>query len=187
MPELFFSQQYDSDESEFVALAHRLTIDGVGWRFGDVGTSGPLIMYALGWAIPLGLPIDYFVGRLTELACLLVTVFFLLKATSLIVGRRQALLLIFSIVSFYLLAWEPGFIHYAAEDLPVALLAVSTWLLLALNRKPGWTTALGLGVLLGAVPFTKLQAAPLAAYCFIIGLALLGLGARRRFVATESR
>jgi hypothetical protein len=186
-PELAFNQQYDSDESEFVALAHRLTVDGVGWRFGDVGTSGPLTMYVLGWAIPLGLPVDYFVGRLTEIACLLVTVFFLLKSTSLIVGRRQALLVIFSIVSFYLLAWDPEFVHYAAEDLPVALLAVATWLLLALNRKPKWTTALGLGVLLGAVPFTKLQATPLSAYFFITALGILGFCSGKRFITTDNR
>ena len=186
-PELNFPEQYDSDESEFLAAAQRLTVDGVGWRFCDLGTCGPLPIYILGWAIPLGLPVNYFIGRLTEIACLVATLFFLLRSICLMVGRRHALLVLFSTTTFYLLAWKPDFIHYSAEDLPVALLAACTWLLQTLYKKPTRALAFVLGTLLGAVPFTKIQAAPLFVYLVAVIVALLFSLPDRRFTNANDR
>lgn len=172
-PELFFNEQYNVDESQFLSIAQRMTSDGVAWRSGDGGSAGPLDCYILTWPALLGLPFGYLEARLTSLACLFVALVFLLKSVSLILGRRLAPLFLLAVATFYLFAWKSDFIRYSGEDLPTALLSVGGWFILLLVRKPTWTRALMLGVVLGAIPFTKLQAAPIAVALFGITSALV--------------
>ncbi len=172
-PELSYPGQYDIDESHLLSIAQRYTTDGVAWRSGDGETIGPLDSYVLVWAAPLGLHFNYLVARLTGIACLVVTLACLFKSASLLVGRRFSPLMVLSAATFYLFAWYNGFVEYSSEHLPVALLSAAVWLLLVFWRRPERTVALALGILLGAIPFAKLQAAPLAVYLSRFALALL--------------
>lgn len=186
-PELLFKAPYNVDEAHFLSVAQRFTTDGVAWRSADGVTAGPLDCYVLTWPALFGLPLTYFEARLTGIACLFVTIAFLIRSLSLIVGRRQSLLIVLAAVTFYLFAWQSDFIHYSSEHLPVALLSVSVWVLLALWRKPQWTSALALGFFLGAVPFTKLQASPIAIYLFAAAVVLMLLRPASRFAAPQDR
>lgn len=76
---------------------------------------------------------------------------------------------------FFALATHPDFLSYSTEQVPVLLLAIaSSGLLVAMTRETGFSpwsgNWLAAGVALGAVPFAKLQAVPMAAWLFLVGV-----------------
>jgi len=171
-PILFYPGELNPDESSFIAQAlgyarHWLPFsqDGV--------TSGPLNSYVLMWPMLAGKPLSYLTIRLTGLVCVFITLVFSIKTLSAIVGENRSLPLALPLIAFYLFAYRPDFVHYSSEHLPVALFAISLWLTTVLWKHMNGRAAFVLGIILGAIPFSKLQAAPLAVYLFFVALGLI--------------
>ena len=151
------------DESQMLAGALTLRHDPVFWRSVDGGTAGPLDYYAL-------LPATFFPGttgyaatRLTAVLLLWGTLVAAGETLALITSRRVAQVAVLPAVAFEAFTTSPEFVHYSTELLPAGLLALAVFAILrqTLRSSRGnlWIAAL----LLGAVPFAKLQAAPIAA------------------------
>ncbi|MCF0071574.1 hypothetical protein LZD49_13940 [Dyadobacter sp. CY261] len=165
LPIIVFNRELNVDESQMASHALTLVQDPVFWRSVDGTTIGPLDNYLLVIPKLLGFQIDYSSGRLMGLLCIAgawLLLFSVLKnwfGTS--IARR------ISIVPLLFLAFtqEIDFVHYSSEQLPVLLLAFCIYQLSQLDPKNA-SSASGLyflGLVAGAVPFSKLQAVPLVA------------------------
>jgi hypothetical protein len=119
----------------------------------DGTTTGPLNVYALLPLNLLGLPLDYFSARLTGLllawAALLCTWRFFCTHHA-----PTARLAVLPGAVFFACVTDVDFIHYSSELVPLAVLAWATSLVV---RRP-----LAAAFVAGWLPWTKLQAAPLA-------------------------
>lgn len=151
------------DESQLLAGALTLRHDPVFWRSVDGGTAGPLDYYAL-------LPAAFFPGTtsyaVTRLTAALVLWGMLVAAgetLALVTNRTVARLAVLPALVFAALTTSPEFIHYSTELVPGLLLALAVPAIvrqsIQASRGNLWAAAL----LLGATPFAKLQAAPIAA------------------------
>jgi hypothetical protein len=166
-----YPHELNVDESQFISQAHGYTRTWVPFSQ-DGHTCGPLNYYILIWPAALGTPITYFTIRLTGFVFILLTVFYARRAVALIAGNRPSYLLTLPLVSFYFFAYENGFVHYSSEHFPDLLLAFSIWQIAKYWRLDRARFGL-LGMVLGAIPFTKLQASPLAVYLFVVATGLL--------------
>jgi hypothetical protein len=162
------------DECQFIAQALGYHRDLMPFTQ-DGHTCGPLNYYILMWPAYLDQPITYFTIRMTGLVLIMVTLLSAVRTLAYLVERRWSYLLALPLISFYLFAYQPGFVHFSSEHFPEALLAVAIWLIAQMwqtkTARPGRLFPLGL--ILGATPFTKLQGAPLAIFLFALAAALL--------------
>jgi hypothetical protein len=168
-PSWFYTRQLNPDESHLITGAFTLRHDPVFWRSIDGGSAGPLDFYALwpiGWLHGAD---DFFSARVTAFFVLTLVLLFAHQTIALIFGRAIARVGSFATVCFVALTPGNDFLHYSSELAAMLPLAAGT--LLAVRRfwadGDGRWNLLG-GFLLGAVPFAKLQAAPLA---LVVGIA----------------
>lgn len=162
-PALLFSRELGVDESQLLAGAHTLTYDPVFWRSVNGGTAGPLDFFALwpaGWLCGWD---TFLAARLTATLLLGVSLIFAHQCLALLLGRTVARLAGLAAVSLEALTHAADFLHYSTELVPVALLAVAAYAAVRRWSRPGDPLWAGLGgLMLGAVPFSKLQPVPLA-------------------------
>lgn len=165
-PFLLIAHELNPDESQLLAGAQALAHDPVFWQSVDGGSSGPLNFYALlPWAW-FGLPLDYFIARLTGLGLIWGALFLCLRTLARAFDRTVAWLGVLPAAAFFATVIHPELTHYSSEHLPLLLIA-AVFALLA-GRSPADQGRLRAACLLaGALPWSKLQTTPIA-------LALLG-------------
>ena len=162
-PSLIYTRGLNPDESQLLAGAHALVADPVFWRSVNGGTAGPLDFFALwpaGWVFGWD---TFFTARLTALILLAISLTLAHQVMAVMLGRPAARLASLAALPLEALTHAVDFVHYSTELIPVALLSGAAYAALrrwALAGGPLWS-GLG-GLLLGAVPFAKLQPAPLA-------------------------
>ncbi len=164
-PLLFDNRELNNpDESQMLAGAIALQHDPVFWRSVDGNTTGPLDQWPLAALGAFGVRLDYTNARLLALALASATLVFTWLALRVRFDDGLARILILPPAALQIVTPFWDFIQYSSEHVPVALLAAAAWLILAelypkiRHDRPGrWLLA---GVLLGAVPFAKLQGAP---------------------------
>jgi hypothetical protein len=178
--------QLGPDEAAFVADALKVTRDLAPWRNFDAGTSGPLNCYVLALPALIGLPINFCSARIIGLLLLVVAMLSLYFAGKWIYGRDVARLCIVPPVLLLSLTTDFNFVQYTSEYLSICLttVALAAGAYLAANLG-SWRSrviaVLVAGICLGAVPFAKLQASPIAAAVFIVAiLALIASGRAQR-------
>ena len=161
------------DEGTTIAMAMKYLSDPVPWRSVDGVTCGPLSTWVALWAPAIGLDLNYLTLRMTAVGLIVVSLvgsaFFLRE----MVGRRLAFALTLLPATLLLTALNFDFVTFAMEHLPIALGVWSVYLLARIRRKTTPLNLFGLGVLTGAMPFTKLQAAPSAVFLFGVGVWLV--------------
>lgn len=171
-PTLYVTREYNPDESFLIPGAMSLRHDFVFWRSVDGMTSGPLNFYALlptGW---LAGGDSYFSARLTALLLLAGALLFVHQIIAAYFGPTVARIATLPALCFEALTLNPEFLHYSTELLPVFLLTAAFYLSAvppSFLLRSGWRS-FAIGLLLGAVPFAKLQAAPIA---FVGGLIVM--------------
>lgn len=165
-PGIFHYKPVNPDESQFLAGAlTMLARNSIWWC--DPMTSGPLVVLPLallGW---IGLPVDFTNGRLIALLLSWGTVFLTYQSLRHIHGDRSARMLVmpFASLMIFLSFWD--FVPYCSEFAPLLLCSLAAWLCLrafTINGllKNRWRLLQG-GLVIGLIPFSKLQAIPLAA------------------------
>jgi hypothetical protein len=171
-PLIWLPHELYPDESQMLAGALTLRHDPVFWRSVDGHTAGPLDFYAL-------LPAAFFPGiasyagaRLT--ATLLVWGMLVAagETVALIVNRPFIRIVVLPAAVFAAFTTSPEFLHYSTELVPGLLLALAVLLSVRQSLRPSPRNLWAGALLLGATPFAKLQAGPVAAG---LGLLLLGL------------
>ncbi len=164
-PIIWCPNELNVDESQMAAQAMRYAHDLTPWRSVEGESNGPLDSWLLLAVHDLGLPYGY--RTLHGTAALLLAAILLLTYHA---GRRlagDAAALIGLAAGCWWLAWAPvqDFEHYASELGPCLLLSGAVALLVSATREPGRLSvrrAFGAGLLLGLMPWGKLQAAPVA-------------------------
>lgn len=161
-PFLRSNLQLNPDEGQVLAQAVRFSTDWMPWRSVDGTTSGPFNSYIQAWPLLFGMFPDYRTARATSAILVIASVFFLHVGLRRVLCPASSLIILNACALFFCLATERELVHSSSEHLPMALCALiftlSVWA--ARTNSPG--LYFGVGLLLGCLPFTKLQVAPIA-------------------------
>lgn len=170
-PILLFPCEIQPDESMMIAEAMKyLRDDFIPWRSVDSGTHGPLNAYVLMLPALLGMKLDYASARMVGLFCIAGTLLFSYLTLRTVVNDALAKIAVLPLFMFYCFTCYFDFVHYSSEHVPVLLLAAAVYFLTRIVLSYEVRTDIFLaGLLLGAVPFAKLQAAPVAALLLLSG------------------
>jgi osmotically-inducible protein OsmY len=181
-PGLIYPFELNVDESQMIAQALKFRVAPVPWLHVDGTTSGPLNSY---WLLPpswLGIPLGYVSARMMGLVAVWVFLWFHFLTARAHLGTRNALLLLLPTVSFFALTRYSDFAHYSSEHLPMALLALEVYLSSCIlepqafnRRREVMRERWMLACVAGAIPFAKLQAAPVAVAVFAVTISLDGV------------
>jgi hypothetical protein len=188
-PMLFDNRQYpDPDESQFIAGALTLRQDPVFWRSVDGTTHGPLVQWPLLVASLVRGSLDFTTARTVSTLLIwieLVSAWLIFRH---LYTASLAGLLVLPLLAVHAFTQAWSFVAYCSEHVPDALLATACWLLLTGLRQsgtgpPNFVRLFSAGVLLGAVPFAKLQSAPIAAGALVAGIWLVSFNDRPKWWA----
>jgi hypothetical protein len=168
--------QLGPDEAAFVANALKVTADLAPWRNFDAGTSGPLNCYVLALPALIGLQINFTSARIIGLFLMLTAMLALYYAGKWTYGRDVARLSIVPPVLLLALTTDFSFVQYTSEHLSICLttvaLGASAYLASARgSTRARLTAAILAGFCIGATPFAKLQAGPIALAVFVVAIA----------------
>jgi hypothetical protein len=164
-PVCFENVQRDNpDESQMIAGAIVLQSSPVFWQHVDGTTHGPLAQWPLAIQGALGMRIDFTNARLLSSVLAWLTIVFTWLTLRVIFEEGLSRVLVLPMALFVASTDFWDFTQYSSEHVPVALLAGGMWLVVSetftTGRAHRWRLSLA-GLLLGAVPFAKLQGTPL--------------------------
>jgi len=172
-PAIFHYKPVNPDEAQFLAGALTMLSRGSLWWV-DPTTSGPLVVLPLALPGVPGFPVDFNSGRIIGLLLEWGTVLFGYMTLRHVHGDQNGRLLVTPLAGLmiFLVFWD--FVPYCSELSPLFLCAAATWLCHTAfppdNSSPcSWRLAVG-GLVLGLLPFSKVQVLPLGA---AIGLAAI--------------
>jgi hypothetical protein len=165
LPSIVFDYEINPDESQMITQALTLRQDPVYFQSVDGTTGGPLDSYFLILPSLLGLPFDYITAHLTAFFLISVCLWLLFRTARLWFGEPAARLALLPLIFVLGLTQNGDFLHYNSELIPLVLLSLSYYLyaILLTQDQPRVGQIALIGLLLGMVPFGKLQAVPLAA------------------------
>ena len=173
LPQIKWNAEVNPDESQMLAQAMRLLSHPVPWRDMDSTTSGPLNTMWLSLPMYFGAPATWQTARWVLWGTTCLTLFFLYLTLRCFGARAEAQFALLPTVLFYALSDSADFIHYNTEALSVLLLCAGFYLL-----AKDWTSDRSsqarlflVGLAAGSIAFAKLQAAPLAVFLVMVGLA----------------
>ena len=190
-PSTVYNEAISVDEAQMLAQAMTLTHYPVPWKSWDPNSSGPLNSLILDLPRIAGLTPSYLSGRLIASALIVVMLFCLCDIVSRAFGRLAGRLSTLPALTFLALDSSATFSDYPTELLSVALIAIGADLAFSATPARGRLRLprilLG-GLVLGCVPFGKLQALPFAvviAGAVIVSVARkpLALADRRRAIS----
>src|SRR2546428_7937740 len=164
-PGLFYQREFNIDESQMIAQAIKYWTAPIPWLHVDGTTSGPVNSYWLLGPALFGVPAGYVSARMMGLACVWIFLWFNILIARARAGLRPALFISMPFVAFFAFIRETEFIHYSSEHVPLALLSVQVYLCDRVIRTEDGGSARDrwiLALISGVIPFTKLQATPIA-------------------------
>jgi hypothetical protein len=168
-----YEGEINVDESSYIAAAQRFCVDWMPWRSVDMGSTGPLSVWLYAWAPVLGVKMGYSNLRLMGAALQLLTLGGMFAAVDRTVGRRFAFLLTLFPASVFLFSMNMDFVTFSMEIIPSCILA---WLVFFIFKEgeTGLSVSEGnpgvpwgmfwIGLLGGALPFTKIQTSLMGLY-----------------------
>jgi hypothetical protein len=167
LPSILYQEQLNVDESQMIAQALTLLQNPVYWYSVDGTTIGPINSYLLIWPGFFGLPITYLTARLTGIILISLTLWLLFAGFRLIAAQTTARFGLLLLVLFFSYTTHFDFLHYSSELASLVFVAAGWYYFLqfcrqtsfSINRR-NWLIA---GILIGCVPFAKLQNVPSAA------------------------
>ena len=180
-PVMFYPQELNIDESQMIAQAMKYGIAPVPWLHVDGTTSGPVNSYWLILPSLLGMPFGYPAARMMGLVCVWLFLCFSFLTARAYVSTRAGLLLCAPFLAFLAFIRDSEFIHYSSEHVPIALVSAEVYFCARIvggrdvRNRDRWIVAM----LAGAIPFTKLQATPIAASLAMLAIAFDMARARR--------
>lgn len=174
LPVLLFNRELNPDESQMISHAITLAQWPVYWQSVDGTTIGPLDLYALLLPRLLGLGFDYTAARVLGLGCIAASLAFLFGSLRAFFGASVARVAWLPALLFLSFTQVPDFVHYSSEHVPLVLLGGAVWLFArsVSEKNTPLIRAFGIGLLLGMVPFGKLQGVPPAGVVAVFALVL---------------
>jgi len=154
--------QLNVDEGQVLAQAMRYEQDLTPWRAVDGETGGPILSWLPLLAHKIGLPFDFRMVHILAVLCLVGTLLATYTVASQLLGEAAAVIGL-AAGSWWLAATpDADFIHYSSELVPSLLLSVALVALVTADRgRAGGGRIFFGGLLLGLIPWAKLQAVPI--------------------------
>ena len=173
LPQIRWNAELNPDESQMVAQGMRLLSHPVPWRDMDSTTSGPLNTMWLTLPMCFGAPATWQTARWVLWASTCLTLFLLYLTLRCFGTRAEAQFALLPTVFFYAFSDSADFVHYNTEALSVLLLSAGFYLLARewTGDQPSRGRLFLLGLAAGSIILAKLQAAPLAVFLVMVGLA----------------
>ncbi len=174
LPIILYNNELNLDESQMIAGARLLWHDPVYWRSVDGQTIGPLTFYFLGLSRLFASEITYSSIRFLNLFLTIFDIYFFFLSIRILFGEQVAKVSSFFV--FLFLAYNSTFdlLHYSSEQLPVFCLNLAAYLTLRYHFEDKKIKNLYLsGLILGALPFLKIQSVLLAAFIAVLGVYFL--------------
>ncbi len=188
-PLIFDNRQFvNPDESQIIAGAIVLRSSPVFWLSVDGTTHGPLVQWPLAALGALGIRLDFTNARLFAAVLMWLALVFTWRTLAPRFGDGLSRILVLPVAVLIITVQYWDFIQYSTEQVPIFLLAAAIWLLFRCIAPPRPARASQLaiaGFLLGAVPFAKLQAAPIG--LFVGGAGILLILTERALESAELR
>lgn len=164
----------DVDEEQWIVAGISYLHGGVFWQSITGNTSGPLV-----FSLPLiMIPVDglnYTTIRLFGmLVCIIPAIYMIWKSLKLLYGSTAAQISLISLFIFFASINEGDFIAYNSEHLPMLLTSLAIYFLFRMSYTGSHSSVsniLVLGLVLGIMPYTKLQIMPLGICIGLIGIA----------------
>jgi hypothetical protein len=153
-----YPAEFNADESQMLAQALRYTKDFMPWRGVDGTSSGPLNSWYLLVPHLLGMPLYYPGAHWLAAVTWAASTASCWLAARFAFGARSALAGAAAMGAWLVCQQGNDFLQYSSEALPVLLLSVA--LVGATQGGRGYYVSAGL---LGLIPWSKLQAAPIGA------------------------
>jgi hypothetical protein len=176
---------FNPDEAQITSNALRILRHGVGWLSSDGSTSGPLNSVPLVLPALFGVEPSLFSSRVIAAVLLAISITTVYLIAHLWLPRLMALVVIAPAVAAEALTTASDMVHYSSELLPIALTVLAVYLMLRLFRGSVGRVALLqlilVGLIAGALPFTKIQTAPIAMLLAVAGAGYIVLLARERW------
>ena len=163
LPSLLITAQ-NLDENLYIVEAASIANGAVFWKTLLAGTSGPLILYPLALLRYAG-GINYASIRLFGIVfCILPSVFLFWKSAKKMFGETEARISCILLFLFFSSIEYCDFVAYSSEYVPVLLLSVVIYSFSSLSTQTGIlkNKLVLTGMVLGLVPYAKLQAVPIA-------------------------
>jgi hypothetical protein len=180
LPSALVPRELSMDESQMLSQAMKFLVDPRPWIAVDPTTSGPLNSYLISVFLLMGFKPGFVLVHVlaSVLVCLQVLVAYLTLRR--LGSEKTAALGAFLMVLLYGLATYEDYLHYASELLPTLLLTLGfymflVWLDEPAGRRVGAQLCLLFsgGLVLGAVPWCKLQAVPISGALGLVVLAAI--------------
>ena len=150
------------DESNLLSGAITLKYDPIFWRTVQSTTSGPLNVYPLMLPALLGMPLDYAAARIIDAAIMAICLVLLFKTFRLLTDDAVARLAVLPAWCFFATATSQDFVQYTSEAVPMLIQTLAVFLTIRWLVRPdaSWRLLWVVGLLLGMLPFAKVQAVP---------------------------
>lgn len=166
------------DESQMVAGAITVLHTGSYWDVVDAGSAGPLNLLPLVLPRLVGLPVDYTGARSIGLLMFWGTCVFAWLTLRHAAGDALARWLVVPLAcSLGFITHYPDFVQYTSEQAPLCYIALATWLVFTSFPVAGGAPRRGrlaaAGCLLGLLPLSKLQVAPVSVALGLWALAVI--------------
>jgi hypothetical protein len=171
------------DESEWITGAATLLNDGRFWSSVNGMTSGPLNVFPLCLIKISGFTLNYANVRLFVLLfCVIPTVIFVFKSLQIIYNDKIAKIITLPLFVFFSISEHEDILAYNSEHIPM-LLAASIFYFFVKTQytQPGKGTLAKnffyfflCGFIIGLMPYSKLQASPIA-FSLFIGIILVNI------------
>jgi hypothetical protein len=159
-------QLWNPDESQMLAGARILTERPVFWRDVDGTSHGPIDQWPLALPRLFGAPIDFSSARIVAAIFTVLLLLCLEFAAAGKVTRNTARLLVLPAWAFFIFNQDPEIAQYTSELIPSFLVVVVAAIMPTALGGGRWSRLVcgTVGLAAGAIPFAKLQGAPLAAW-----------------------
>lgn len=165
---LMYNGEINVDEGSEISKGLKYLYDPIPWRSVDGITCGPLSTWVILWAPLLGLKLSYFTIRITGILLIFCSGVGVSLSLKEIVGRRFSMIAVLPALTLFLTTLNFDFVTCALEYLPVALSSWAIYFTLSYYGSQKCMKPFLVGLLTGAMPFTKLQSAPSAVFIFLI-------------------
>ena len=163
------------DESTAISGAMTLVSDPVFWRSVDGGSQGPIVHYLLLLPKLFLMRIDFGAAKLVGLGLNIFTTLFFFSFFKNILGQKLARISVLPLAVSIGLLTQADFIAYNSEHAVLLFISLSLYLmtkLLHADERRSLRIAATLGVVLGCIPFVKLQGVPMA---LVVALSAYGV------------
>ncbi len=175
-PMLTYPLDLNYDESRMLAQALTLLHYPVPWKSYDGTTSGPLDTAVLALPALFGISPGFLTTRIIGIAIFGSTIILLYGSVKNLYGELAGRLSVIAPLAFFCVVQHPDFLPYMTETLPILLVSACIYLLTKVSAEESAIASYGaVGLLLGALPFAKLQGLPLGALLGLIAVVIVSL------------